>query len=893
MKKNIITLTLGLMTVIGAGAQERRNWNFTHGWSDETLAYIEQNITAGGDWTLESPGNYQIGDREAGPLTVNIDGTAWEIPETQGLQFGATSAKHIVIAYDNQLGYHGKQFLWINGSKDQDYFTIPKVAGGDKIFIVYESHKTTEERGVECTTEGIYVDGTTDQTVSKTLAIDTVVYSVPEAYGSAGVDVTFKATGGYHLYRVCVGQELYDDEPVVEKDKVAYIYDSGFEGYDKAADMPLDLITYELPNRIENMELVEIDAAQAGGSVTKDSLMAFEAVVVSGAIRKDNSMAQTVKEAVAYVPMVNLSPELYETWGFAKAVQTGMNTLYVDTTAAKSPLFEPSSASTRPYVDEDGNFSMFISGDGAAGYEAPQGSYFANDSVLAWAGSTPVIHVHNMERNAYIMVPYTYPMGEPDESFIDILPNAIKMVMQTKKAVVKTAKPTVTTTLKKLATEVKFDCSTPNTTYRYTTDGSDPATNGTAYTGPFLVTEGGTIVKVVAQGDGYLPSDVVSSDPVEVKDQVATPVISVAQETGKSTVTIECATPGTEIYYNFSGVADQVSAELYLEPIAITEHSTVYAFAIDATGELIQSETAQEAMLISGKEVRKDILSHFDANEQEWNPNAGSSRGYFYYTEGYRYFTDEVIGQETGKTPDGQRDTVYNVYATVDSVLTHNTGNGWEARTEGQGIVWERTPSGHIIADGSTYNPATVADDHGENTNCCVSFDAVKQTADGRNEPYTASIQSTVRFKGPFDVITYISNKENSGKAAAELYVSTDTLQADSWQKVGDLQMGDIKRIWKRTLLSYEGTDEVFVKVASAGGMAAVFDIYVKNHGELSEEYEDMVSGISNAQPDGEIVRTEIYSLSGTRLPAMKRGINIVKEVYANGTVKARKVVVR
>lgn len=763
MKRNIITLTLCLLTAIGAWAQGSSNWNFTHGWSDETLANIEQNITSGGDWTLESPGNYQIGNREAGPLTVNVNGEEWVIPETQGLLFGATSAKHIVIAYDNQLGYNGKQFLWINGSKDQDYFTIPKVAAGEKIFVVYESHNKEEERGFKTTTDGVFIDGTTDQTATSTIGIDTAVFYVQEYYGVESVDVTFQATAGIHLYRICVGQELYDDEPVVEKDKVAYIYDSGFEGYDKAADMPLDLITYELPNRIENMELVEIDAAQADGSVTKDSLMAFEAVVVSGAMRKDNSMAQTVKEAVAYVPMVNLSPELYETWGYAKAVKTGMNTLYVDTTAAKSTLFEPSSASTRPYVDEDGNFSMFISGDGAAGYDAPQGSYFANDSVLAWAGSTPVIHVHNMERNAYIMVPYTYPMGEPDESFIDILPNAIKMVMQTKKAVVKTAKPTVTTTLKKLATEVKFDCSTPNTTYRYTTDGSDPATNGTAYTGPFLITEAGTIVKVVAQGDGYLPSDVVSSDPVEVKDQVATPVISVAQETGKSTVTIECATPGAEIYYNFSGVADPAAAELYLEPITMTQHSTVYAFAIDATGELIQSETAQEAMLISGKEVRKDILSHFEANEQEWNPNAGSSRGYFYYTEGYRYFTDEVIGQETGKTPDGQRDTVYNVYATVDSVLTHNTGNGWEARTEGQGIVWERTPSGHIIADGSTYNPATVVDDHGENTNCCVSFDAVKQTADGRNEPYTASIQSTVRFKGPFDVITYISNKENSG----------------------------------------------------------------------------------------------------------------------------------
>lgn len=364
MKRNIITLTLCLLTAIGAWAQGSSNWNFTHGWSDETLANIEQNITAGGGWTLESPGNYQIGDREAGPLTVNVNGEEWVIPETQGLLFGATSAKHIVIAYD-------KQFLWINGSKDQDYFTIPKVAAGEKIFVVYESHNKEEERGFKATTDGVFIDGTTDQTATSTISIDTAVFCVQEYYGVESVDVTFQATAGIHLYRICVGQELYDNEPVVEKDKVAYIYDSGFEGYDKAADMPLDLITYELPNRIENMELVEIDAAQADGSVTKDSLMAFEAVVVSGAMRKDNSMAQTVKEAVAYVPMVSLSPELYETWGYAKAVKTGMNTLYVDTTAAKSMLFEPSSASTRPYVDEDGNFSMFISGDGAAGYDAP------------------------------------------------------------------------------------------------------------------------------------------------------------------------------------------------------------------------------------------------------------------------------------------------------------------------------------------------------------------------------------------------------------------------------------------------------------------------------------------------------------------------------------------
>lgn len=879
MKKNIITLTLGLMTVIGAGAQERRNWNFTHGWSDETLANIEQNITSGGDWTLESPGNYQIGNREAGPLTVNIDGTAWEIPETQGLLFGATSAKHIVIAYDNQLGYHGKQFLWINGSKDQDYFTIPKVAAGEKIFVVYESHNKEEERGFKATTDGVFIDGTTDQTATSTISIDTAVFCVQEYYGVESVDVTFQATAGIHLYRICVGQELYDDEPVVEKDKVAYIYDSGFEGYDKAADMPLDLITYELPNRIENMELVEIDAAQADGSVTKDSLMAFEAVVVSGAMRKDNSMAQTVKEAVAYVPMVNLSPELYETWGYAKAVKTGMNTLYVDTTAAKSTLFEPSSASTRPYVDEDGNFSMFISGDGAAGYDAPQGSYFANDSVLAWAGSTPVIHVHNMERNAYIMVPYTYPMGEPDESFIDILPNAIKMVMQTKKAVVKTAKPTVTTTLKKLATEVKFDCSTPNTTYRYTTDGSDPATNGTAYTGPFLITEAGTIVKVVAQGDGYLPSDVVSSDPVEVKDQVATPVISVAQETGKSTVTIECATPGAEIYYNFSGVADPAAAELYLEPITMTQHSTVYAFATNY--ELVQSEVASCLVTVPGESVRIDTLAYMNSNDEAY-PTGDICKAFSYYT------TEQAV--------DGAGQPLYDdlgnpIYLPSDSVFYLDFGNGWAVGSMGQRINNQTTAATAEVGTG-VYGPLTIAD-HGA-TDGAMSFLTTKSDTD----PASAWLQSTVKLQAPFDVVVFMTGQGAYGDSnSLELLVSPDSTQ---WTSLGMFTTIEMKNI-ERKVMSYEGSDNVYIKLRSVcdEGMKStairtmIFDLMVLNHGKLSEEYEDMVSGISNAQPDGEIVRTEIYSLSGTRLPAMKRGINIVKEVYANGTVKARKVVVR
>ena len=130
-----------------------------------------------------------------------------------------------------------------------------------------------------------------------------------------------------------------------------------------------------------------------------------------------------------------------------------------------------------------------------------------------------------------------------------------------------------------------------------------------------------------------------------------------------------------------------------------------------------------------------------------------------------------------------------------------------------------------------------------------------------------------------------------------ELLVSPDSTQLTSLGMFTTIEMKNIER----KVMSYEGSDNVYIKLRSVcdEGMKStairtmIFDLMVLNHGELSEEYEDMVSGISNAQPDGEIVRTEIYSLSGTRLPAMKRGINIVKEVYANGTVKARKVVVR
>ena len=125
--------------------------------------------------------------------------------------------------------------------------------------------------------------------------------------------------------------------------------------------------------------------------------------------------------------------------------------------------------------------------------------------------------------------------------------------------------------------------------------------------------------------------------------------------------------------------------------------------------------------------------------------------------------------------------------------------------------------------------------------------------------------------------------------------VTTDTL-GGNWTELGELKTSTTGRLWKNTVLGYEGTDKVFVKVCASNSVG-VFDIFIKNEGELSKEYIANVTGIeivnSNAAAAGNVVRTMIYSINGTQLDKVAKGINIVKEVYANGVVKTKKIIVK
>ena len=86
----------------------------------------------------------------------------------------------------------------------------------------------------------------------------------------------------------------------------------------------------------------------------------------------------------------------------------------------------------------------------------------------------------------------------------------------------------------------------------------------------------------------------------------------------------------------------------------------------------------------------------------------------------------------------------------------------------------------------------------------------------------------------------------------------------------------------------------VYVKLASGGNKANIFDIFIKNEGEESKNYITGINDVTeSSEAAGEVVKTIVYSINGTQLSAPAKGINIIKEVYANGSVKTKKVMVK
>ena len=884
--KKLFTLGLTLLMAVGSYAQDdvRRLWDFQgEGFSQETLDNLAADAASSNGYWTNNETWFESKARTAGPLTAIVNGSEWVIPETEGLTIGAQSAKHFNIVFDHADGPH----IWLNGKRTEDYIVIPQVPAGDTVTVVYASHSGSEARGFKISTDGFagYYDGQTQWTTVGGKA--TVVI---KNNNEDPTDLKLTTTNGMHFYYICVGERPKDAN--VAK-KIGYIYDSTNEKYvnggegtgDGSLDICLDLLKGSL-----YCEVVNIDASTDVSAVTADSLEGFDVVVLSPYVNAGAPILQTVKQAIAFTPVLNLSPEYYTEWGYGSAVSSTSNKLQVKGQALESQLYKPLDAASEPFLQADGTVSFLFEGNGTVtGYNAPAGSYFAADSVLAYTmNGAPAIHTHTMTRNAYMLLPCTDPTAF-DQAAGDIVVNAIMMLADTKAEVTQAARPNISQEYHHCFTTVTLTCPLDGAQMYYTTDGSEPTTASTLYTGPFDIKAEGTTVKAVAIGEGYLLSDV-REQAIDIFELTEQPTITMEQADGQTTVTITPANEGDVIYYNYRGSNDPKQSATYTQPLVLTKHADVTAFtaANEAEG-LLQSELVTAHVPVKGETVRIDVVSHMDANSGDYRINC-DSKGY--YTKGYNYYTDEILEQIGDSL----------VFAPADILTCVNPGTGWEIKTYGQPILHQNNDALHNVLDFNNYNPQTAEDDiDNEITKGCISYQGVTGTNpyNGEPDPATACIQSTEAFQAPFDVVVYASGYN----LKAGVYVTADTLSGE-WTKLGDLLANDIQgtadngkdgkdRIWKRTLLSYEGTDKVFVKVASHGGKANIFDIFIKNAGPLSGEYvgiEDITAGGAAA---GKPVRTEVYSIGGARLAAPAKGVNIVKEVYADGSVKSRKVVVK
>lgn len=872
--KKLFTLGLTLLMAAASYAQGdvRTLWDFTQGFSSETIANLEADAASGaGYWTNKGTW-YESKARAAGPLYASVNGQDWLIPETEGLTIGAQSNAHFNIVIEHNDGPH----IWLNGRKGEDYVTIPAVPAGEKVTIVYASHSGEEARGFKVSSGFASEDGKTEfKIVGKK---DTVVVINNNADPA---DLKLSATNGFHIFYICVG-----DAPTGGTPKIGYVYDSSTEAYASSGEAEgygAVGAALQTLGQLYDHEVVNIDLSKDVSAFTVDSLRNLTAVLLSPYVNADDEFLQNVKQAIAFTPVLNLSPDFYTTWGYGSAVASTSNMVQVKGAALESSLFQRAMAGEEPFLNEDGTIEWLYPGYNATGYSAPAGSYFAADSVLAYTmDGTPAIHIHNLDRNAYLLLPFPR-MDEVSESgsSIDMIANGLMMLAGTKSEVAQAYRPSVSQTYHHQYTTVTLDCSTKGAQMYYTIDGSEPTTASTPYTAPFDINAKGVTVKAVAIADGYLLSDV-REQAIDIYELADAPKVEYTQESGKSTVTITPAHEGDVVYYNYRSSNDPKQSATYTQPLVLAKHATVTAFtaARDADG-LLQSELVTVEVPVQGEKVRLDVVSHMDANSGDYNVDI----------DGYPYYTDEVLEQT--------EDTI--IFKPADTPTYHNPGTGWQIKTYGQPVIWQNNTAGHNVLDFNAYNPQTAEDDsENEITNNCVSFQGVTESnLAGVPDPASASIQSTVAFQAPFDVVVYMAGYN----AKAGVYVTADTLNGE-WTKLGNLIANDITgtadngkdgkdRIWKKTILSYEGTDMVYVKVASEGGKAMIFDIFVKNEGEKSHEYTGIEDVTISGKAAGAPVSTEVYSVNGARLAKAATGLNIVKETYADGSVKTRKVVVK
>lgn len=844
MKKFFTLLSLVMLCVLSVNAAEdyRRTWDFRDGFSASTLAILENDNTY---WT-KGTNNYEskkyTGGKEA---VMDYNGEKMVIPELEGLELGGlATAKHVNIKLgptDDPTSSKGT-CLWINGGKSGDYVQF-KVPAGENVTFGYSSHSGSQARGFKVS------GGFADESGATTFTSmdDGLIKEVTLINSNAG-EATLKltATSGSHIHYIIIGE---GDAP--QSVKVGYLY------YDAAGDGFEALPLYQAISGVENYTYEGININSK--TPTKDELAAYDVVVLDGSLPADADFISAIKPNLYWQPVANFNPALARALGFGEPLEAVNEAAWaVNPKASWFTGFEDWADGVSYLALTNGevlptplkltghkNVTKYI----VAGPE----EYAAPDSVIAY--------VYNAGHNAYT---YYGVSDDYSEASSVILKNIIADAAESKTEVTAVAKTAYRAAFGDKKTTVTLFNVNQNAVIYYTTDGSEPTVDSPVYTEPLEFTSEATI-KSISVADGYTTSEVSSYD-VKTYNQAKAPEVSVAGDAAKEDAVVTLSSEEGEkvdIWYNFTGSNDTIYSSKYVAPITLKRAATITAFAIGKNAEdaekLVQSESVEKEVKANMLNVRRDEVAHFNA--QGWNTIANlvldgtamtgwaSSNYYFSWgkTASASYEQGEIKTDESGEPMiDENGNFVYEKTPKTPSVTTNTADPDWQLVSAGQVMIYQSNTLTKQVGDFNGYNPERAEDILEElGTTACVQFGGIAS-----NDEYTASIATTKKIAGPFNVVAVVANVNGDkttgvgkqGKVAVQ--VSAD---GQTWTTIGgELTTASIMRNYKKFEVAYNDEAEVYVRLASVNlSSQSVHDIYVFNHGEKSAAEEDAYTGVN------------------------------------------------
>lgn len=873
--KKLFTLAAMLLCVcLGSSAQDKKQWEFTNGWvSEQTIA----NLVADSKWTtqLKDDGSFDRAfeaSKQSGPFMANGE----LILELEGLSLGTAglSSSNNVIIFNNRLRVNRNNMELI----------LPKLKGGQTVKLRARSaNADATNRGfkagydymevVQQPEGGLCPGGNKESADRDDDGNYTFIWKISDSVTEESDVKIVAVTGGLDIVLIQI-----DEGDVPLTSKVLYFSNGDDDTY--------------LPNILrarENTEVTVVDVATVPSDMNEAAAFASnlaeqnDVLVISPLVPANHSASSLARSALPFMPVLNFNSTLYTAWGYGQAIPTNG---FVKIKSPKNGLFK----GVEYEESEEGN--VLIVSQNA--YETQMmavnlGYYFEGDDVLAVGmdEAAPVaIHTHNINHNGYIYFPY---VTDYTDAAVQAIHNAINLLTSSKAPITNTPAPVFSREYKDQQTIVTISPSRslPKTIIYYTTDGTTPSVFSTTYREPITITEPCT-VKAVAIAEGYNMSEA-SAFNVKVKAQPKTPAIATEESEGFTTITLSCETELADIWYNFDNTTDTIKSSRYIEPVIIKMPATITVFALDTLerGEEVWSEAASQRVLVKNPRVVIDVAGHFRASKWDDVANGG---GVFPIGKTATSMYD-TSADPIGTTVDPETGDETPLYPEVEWMVRDEPGDApeWQIMSKGQSVLWQNltAQTGQIGTNEGGYFPS-VAEDI-DPLFPITSYD-IQFYNIFAGEPANAAIMSKNKYQGPLDIVT-IANMQG-GPILAQ--VSAD---GKEWTTVGDeIAKTGYSRMWKKYVNSYDGNDEVYVRVAqtTGGAGAKIFDIYVANAGEksqalLAELQEEYLNGIEDVQMAKSTVPAGIYSISGSRLTSPKRGLNIV--VGTNG--KAKKVMIK